>query len=197
MDEQIRKLLGHSVGDILSLSDIQAQMMFNSVSVDMTIEEVRFYNEPDGLFKYTGYIMIAPDNLKYMLLIREIGELADTMLMFLDQENDINVYIDAGLLTSDKQDFIDTFPCTTPAGDEFNWIRKRPSMFGINTTVITADDRSTDPKILIEYTASVETKNSDALLEWSGDEKNGWLEVWYGCQVKPYEIKILEVRDDD
>jgi hypothetical protein len=196
MDNQIRALLGHNIGDVLSLSDIQAQMMFNVATIDMNIEEIRYYEEPEGLFKYTGYIVTAPDDVKYMLLIREIGELADTMLMFLDQENDISVYIDAGLLTNNRQDFIDTFPCETPEGESFNWIRKRPSIFGVNTTVIT-DDHETDQKTLIEYTADVETKNSDALLEWSGNEESGWLEVWYGCQVKPYEIKILEVVDDD
>lgn len=197
MDDKIRVLLGHNVGDILSLSDIQAQMMFNTDSVDMDIEEVRYYEEPNGLFKYTGYIVTAPDDVKYMLLIREIGELADTMLMFLDQEDNIKTYIESSLLTNDQQDFVDTFPCTTPEGVEFNWVRKRPSMFGINTTVINEEDRDNDQKTLIEYSADVETKNSDALLEWSGDNENGWLEVWYGCQVKPYEINILEVQDED
>jgi|GEM_PF-5570376 len=198
MNAKIEKLLNHNVGDIMTLSDLQTQAEFDDTSVDFQIEETRLYKEPGGMFEYHAYVAKAPNERKYMLLIRVVDDEADVMLYYLDQDGDIEVFAEH-ILNEDQDDFLKDFTVEIDEED-VTWVRKRPTTFGVKTTTSNENGKDEDQRAIVEYGASDETaeatNNTHAFLEWCGDEKNGFVEMWYGCEIQPHEIQIYEVTDD-
>jgi len=197
MNAKIQELLGHKVGDIMTLSDLQTQAEFDDTSVDFKIDETRLYTVC-GMFTYHAYIASAPtdtNDRKYMLLIRTVDDDADLMLFYLDQEGDIVDFAEH-ILTEDKEDFLKEFTVELD-GEDITWVRKKPTTFGVKTTTSAEGD---DQRTLAEYGVSDDTQdatnNKHAFLEWCGDEENGFVEMWYGCEIQPHEVQIYEVTDD-
>jgi len=201
MNSKIQSLLNHNVGDIMTLSDLQTQAEFDELSVDFKIDETRIYKEPSDMFTYYAYVASAPkdtNDRKYMLLIRTVDDEADLMLFYLDQDGDVTDFAEH-VLSEDQANFIKEFTVELDDKD-VTWVRKKPTTFGVET-VISEDDEGIDNQCTIaEYGASEDTKdstnNKHAFLEWCGDEENGFIEMWYGCEIQLHEVKIYEVTDD-
>lgn len=186
----IKELLGYSKGDIMTLSDLQTIATFKATDgVDFEIEEVRIYHEPGDLFTYTGYISKASDDRKYMLLIRQIDDVADLSIFYLDQEGDAFDFHDA-IIDEDGEDFEQNFEVEIDDKD-VTWIQKSSPVFGVEVEV---DGEEGLPLTLCEFGTNSEINNPIAFLEWSGEEEDQWLEVWYGCQIKEYEASILSME---
>ncbi len=187
---EIKELLGHREGDIMTLSDLQTIATFKaSDGVDFKIEEVRIYHEPSDLFTYTAYIVIAPDKRKYMLMIRKVDNVTDILLFYLDQEGDASDYYGA-IIDEDGEDFEHDFEITLD-GEDITWIQKSSPIFGVEIEV---NGEEGEPLHICEYGTNSEINNPIAFLEWSGSDDDEYLEIWYGCQVKEHEVSILSMR---
>ena len=187
---EIKNLLGHSKGDIMTLSDLQTIASFNATDgVDFTIEEVRIYHEPGDLFTYTGYVTEEINDRRYMLIIRQVDDVADLLLFYLDQEGNAEEYVDA-IINEDGDDFEQNFEVEIDEVD-VTWIKKSSTIFGVEVEI---DEEVKLPLTLCEFGTNEEINNPIAFIEWSGDVEEGWLEMWYGCSIKEYEVEILSVK---
>lgn len=192
MEERIKELLGHKVGDIITLSDIQTLISLGD-DVSLPIIETRIYNEPEGAFTYYAYIIRAParedeeEGQKYMVLIRTVEDETEIQLLYLDQANSIDCY--AEHLLDEEEDFTESFEVEIQGVGDVEWIKKF-SWFGIDTE--TSEDEDVPPRTLGEYDSDTDERVSKCFLEWTGDEKEGYMEVWYGCPIKAHDIEIFE-----
>ena len=187
---KIKDLIGHNVNDIMTLSDLQTIAQYDAVDgVDFTIEEVRIYHEPSDLFTYTGYIGTTPDDdHKYMLLIRQVDDVADLLLFYLDQEGDASDYYDA-VIKEEGDDFEQNFEIEID-DEDVKWIKKSAT-FGVEIEV---NGEEGQPLTLGEFGTNSEINNPIAFLEWSGTDDDEYLEIWYGCSVKENEVEILSIK---
>lgn len=76
---------------------------------------------------------------------------------------------------------------------DVTWDKKGAgSTFGVETTSTETGD---DVKTLAEYFTNDETHgNPHCFIEWTGDSKKGWIEIWYGCEIKPEDIEMFRTK---
>ena len=201
MGKSIGNLLGFGVGDILTLSDIQTQKEFNELSMDFRIKEVRTYKEPNDIFTYTGYVLDydprdGEDPIPLMLIIRQMCDDFDLMLYYLDQEGSMEDFKEH-ILKSDEQDFKDNFEVTVTFKDktsDITWDKKAAgTFFGIETT----SNSNSDHKTIAEYITSDDNDgNPFAFIEWTGDHKKGFVEIWYGCQIRLEDAELFHTNKE-
>lgn len=197
MAKTAEELKGYKVGDIMTLSDLQTQMEFDQPSYDFTLIEVRNYKESGGMFEFIGYVVENPDEQKLMLLVRTMGEDYDLMFYYLDQDGDIGDF--ESLLSEDGDDFIDEFDAEQEIdGKQLKAGFKKKSygtVFGVEHN--SSSDSEETIKTIAEYLTEDEYGgNNHAFIEWSGDNKDGYFELWYGCEFAPHEIEINSVEPD-
>jgi len=186
---EIKELLGHEKGDIITISDLQTIATYEKTEgLDLEIKKVRKYSEAD-LFTYTGYVASDESGQKFMLMIRQVDDEFDLILFYLDQEGDAEDYYDA-VINENGDDFEETFEVEIE-GEDVEWIRKSSSIFGVEIEI---NGTKGKPLTIAEYGTNNDTNNPFAFLEWSSTDEDEWLEIWYGCQIKEHEISILSVK---
>ena len=193
MDPKIEKLINHKVGDIITLSDVQTLISLGD-DISLPIIETRIYNEPEGTFTYYAYVVQAParededEGQKYMVLIRVVDDETEIQLLYLDQADSVEAYAEH-ILDEDQEDFIDSFEVDIEGVGDVEWIKKF-SWFGIETE--TSEDDDVPPRTLGEFESDADERVSKCLCEWTGDEEDGFIELWYGCPIKVHDIEIFE-----
>jgi hypothetical protein len=70
------------------------------------------------------------------------------------------------------------------------WIKKSSTMFGVGIEI---NGQKMGPSTIAEYGTNSEINNPYAFLDWSGEDE-GWVEIWYGCPIKEYEVNILSIK---
>lgn len=234
---------GFSKGDIATLGDIQTQKEFGDLTADFRIIEVRTYREPGGFFHYTGYICEyqgkgeEDEPQQIMILLREMGEMYDLFVYYMDQDGDVTEY---SFLIEEKaiekedeeedseeeepvveilhgfsdesdteeeedeeesnttEDLVERFEVTLhfdedDSDSDVTWDKKDAgSTFGVETT---STETERDTKTLAEYFTNDETHdNPYCFIEWTGDSKKGWIEIWYGCEIKPEDLEMFRTK---
>jgi hypothetical protein len=198
------KLSSHKVGDIITLSDLQTQIEFDSLKVDFVVDEVRHYQEPSDLFKYTGYVVHAdgkPDEPPYLILIKEVGEVRDVFVYYLDSSHEFYVTRDGlppcdvmeVILNDTKENFRSRIECVVAYKEGSN-----PVVWDLQGTTFGVryhDTKTTEGIVTLGefFTNSDNKGNNYCLMDWKGGIDPGFLEVWYGCTVKEHEIEIFSV----
>lgn len=192
--KDVSKFLGKKKGDVIALSTSQTMDDHNEFELEMIIEEVRTYSEPHGIFEYVGYIAKPMDNddMTYMLLIRKVDEDYDLMLYHLRMDGGMDQARE-GIINEAGDDLIEEF-CIDIFDNEgephpVTWTKKASgTFFGIEF------DDGTDEgiKTICEYQTDDECgDNPHALIEWTGDDEDGWAELWVGSPIEEFEVKLL------
>jgi len=66
------------------------------------------------------------------------------------------------------------------------------STFGVQ---MYSTESGEDIKTLAEYFTNDETcGNPHCFIEWTGDSKKGWIEMWYGCEIRPEDLEIFKAK---
>jgi hypothetical protein len=223
-------------GDIATLSDIQTQKEFGELTADFKIIEIRTYREPGGFFHYTGYVCEyqgkgeEDESQQIMILLREMGEMYDLFVYYMDQEGDVTEYpflIEEKAVEDEKdsgekpvedevsdfddnddedeeededsgttEDLVERFEVTLNFDEgesDVTWDKKEAgSTFGVETT---STETESDTKTLAEYFTNDETHgNPYCFIEWTGDSKKGWIEIWYGCEIQPEDLEMFRTK---
>lgn len=103
---------------------------------------------------------------------------------------------------STTEDLIDKFEITMnfdkpdANGDseyDVTWDKKDAgSTFGVE---FHSTDGGDDTKTIAEYFTNDENRgNPHCFIEWTGDSQKGWIEMWYGCEIKPEDIEIFRAK---
>jgi hypothetical protein len=202
MIKKIADFAGFQVGDLVSLSDLQTQAEYNKLSVDFPIREVRTYSEPNGVFKYYGYVVEAPNAAHdlYLLLIKTMKEAFEAYVFFKDIGASGPVY---AAPTSQPQcpllaffdeagkDFVARFEAqvTDASGKHAVTWDRQTSSYGVNF------ESTTDGEGICSlgeyYTNDENGGNNYCLMDWKGDTVKGYVETWYGCMVKNSEVELF------
>ena len=84
--KNVSEFLGKCVGDIISLSTAQTMEDHDDFELEMIIKEVRIYNEPHDIFRYTGYVAQPQDrdDMTYMFVVRQCDDEYEDLFL---QEN--------------------------------------------------------------------------------------------------------------
>ena len=198
-----QEFLGFSVGDIITLSDIQTQMAYNKSKIDFKISEVRVYKEPQGGFTYTAYIAeYKPDDeeehqIMLIVLTLGVGEIFELRLFYLDGDGVSGDF--EPLFMENDDDLVERFEVTLHIEGEdlpVTFDKQGPTSFGVE--FYTNEISEPQCKAIAEYFTEDECRgNPHCFIEWTGDKKDGFIELWYGCEIKPYEVKMLKVVVDD
>jgi hypothetical protein len=194
----LKDFLGFKVKDIITLSDIQTQTEYSKISVDFVITEVRTYKEPSGFFTYTAYLATykpKPDQEhNIMLLVRNVGDDFDLRVFYLNTEGPSEDF--SPLFFPDADDLIDRFEVTIHFSDgevDVTWDRQGDTNFGIEST--TTKTQGTDQKTLAEYFTNDEARgNPHCFIEWTGNKVKGYIEVWYGCDIRVEDVESLKIN---
>lgn len=203
MSKTIDDFTGFGVDDIITLSDLQTQEEYNKTSVDFRIREVRVYKEPQGVFTYTAYLAEYKPNKdkvdQIMLLVMQVGSEFELRVYFLDNDGASDDF--APVFAEDKDDLIDRFDVTLNIGDEeypVTWDKQGSSAFGVETTSTESNSDEPDCKTLAEYFTNDETKgNPHCFIEWTGDKEGGYIEIWYGCEIRNEDVEIYSTNSDE
>lgn len=98
---------------------------------------------------------------------------------------------------STTEDLMERFEVTLDFGDDgtsdVTWDKKDAgSTFGVESH---STESGSDTKTLAEYFTNDETHgNPHCLIEWTGDKKKGWIEIWYGCEIRPEDLEIFRTN---
>lgn len=198
---KLQEILNHSVGDIITLSDIQTQIEYKKTNVDFVITEKREYNHPENLFKYTAFIAsYDPDKTDdieakdIMVLVREIGNDYNLRLFYLDNCGLVENF--EPLFCESEDDLIDRFEVDLHFGDEnlpVTWDKQDKTNFGIET--YSTEFESSQCKTIAEYFTNDDTKgNPHCFIEWSGDKEDGFVEMWYGCDIEIFDVDFYKTK---
>ena len=187
---EVSKFLGHKVGEIISLTSLNIIMEHEVTELNMKISEVREYKTEDGNLNYTGYVCSpeSDDEAPYMLLVRQVGDVWDMLLTYLQVHGSIE---QAGevVLTEEGDDLTDEFyiPITDVNGNEEDvmWTQKDSgTIFGV-----LIDD---EIKTTAEYQTSSDVGGyQHGFLEWTGDDAVGYVEFWIGMPISEHDVKFL------
>jgi len=192
--------LGYQIGDIITLSDVQTQQEFNEMSVDFRIKEIRTYKEPGGLFTYTGYISeYAPENEEpttIMLFLRQVDDDFDLFVYYVDQEgpsDDFGPLFKTNPKDPEDEDLVDIFEVDIHVDGKdlpVTWNQKGSgTIFGVDYN---STDTGEGQKTISEYYTKDETGgNPHCFIDWAGDTTDGFLEIWYGCEVTPEDVELF------
>ena len=194
MAKTAQDFLDYDIGDVITLSDIQTQMEYSELSADFLIQAIRIYRHPEGAFKYTAYIAYYKPNTEnekqIMLLIRQVGIEYDMRVFYLNVDGASEQF---PLFTEAGDDLLDRFEVDINFQDgdlPVTWDRQGDSNFGIEATVTGADE--VDCKTIAEYFTNDETKgNPHCFIEWTGDAMGGYIEIWYGCDVRVEDVELF------
>lgn len=79
------------VGGVITLSDIQTQKEFGTMSADFRVKEIKTYREPNDIIHYTGYVCDydskdREEDQSIMLLVREADKDWDMFVYYLDSD---------------------------------------------------------------------------------------------------------------
>lgn len=203
MSKAVDDFIGFGVGDIITLSDIQTQEEYNKTSVDFRIKEVRVYQKPMDAFTYTGYLAeYKPDKdeeHQIMLFVMQVGEDFELRVYFLDNDGPSEDF--GPILSEDVEDLIDRFDVTLHIDDKdypVTWDRQGSSAFGVEVTSTESDEEEPDCKTLAEYFTNDETKgNPHCFIEWTGEKEGGYIEIWYGCEVRDEDVEIYSTNSEE
>jgi hypothetical protein len=195
MSKPISDFLSYSVGDVITLSDIQTQIEYNALSSDFIIKGVRTYCHPEGAFKYTGYLASykhGTENEKQILLmIRKVGSEYDMKVFCLNTDGASEDF--TPLFSVDEDDLVDRFEVDIHFNDgdlPVTWDKQGGSCFGVESSTLDSDE--VDCKTIAEYFTNDETKgNPHCFIEWTGDKTGGYVEMWYGCEVGANDVEIF------
>lgn len=202
---EISEFLGYGVGDIITLSDLQTQKEFKKMSVDFTIIETREYAHPEGVFTYTGYIASYQatsddEEQQIMLLIRKIGTSYDLQVYYMDNDGPSENF--EGMFVEGIDDLEERFESKLFFDDleeplEVTWDRQGPTNFGIEVTSSESEVEEPDCKTIAEYFTSDDIRgNPNCFIEWTGDKVGGYIEVWYGCDIRVEDLEMFHVNQD-
>ena len=199
----VSNFTGFHNGDIITLSDLQTQKEFNKMEVDFRIIEVRTYQHPESIYKYTGYLAeykATPeaDPQIIMLLLRQIDSDFDLRVYFMDTDGpteDEDLMLMFNPLEDDLKDRFDVelFFEADDAVLPVTWDRQGPTNFGIECHSTATGD--TNVKTIAEYFTNDDTRgNPHCFIEWSGDKKGGYIERWYGCDITEHDVEIFHTK---
>jgi len=199
MAKSINDFLRFGVGDVVTLSDLQTQETFNESSVDFMITETREYIEPNGVFKYTCYLMENNDSDGLMLIIREVGNDFDMLICYRVGSFVIDDGIAATFLNDKRDDFKDTFIGSIEDGEEAKdvlWVKKDSgTTFGV--TYNSTEGSGKAPHHICEYQNDTWPDNPHAFLDWiDNPDGEGYMEIFYGTEIKAHEVEIMRAGKD-
>jgi hypothetical protein len=198
--KKIKNLLNYNVNDIITLSDLQTQKEFGKLDVDFSIKEVRKYVHPEGIFDYTGYIANyqvdeKTEEQKILLLIRRIENDYDIRVYYLDNDGPSENFIP--VFSEEYDDLVDRFEVDLHFDDEdfsVTWDRQGKTVFGVECLVNNVEQSC---KTIAEYSTNDETKgNPYCFIEWSGDKTDGYIEIWYGCEVRGNDVEMFHTTKE-
>jgi len=91
------------------------------------------------------------------------------------------------------EDLVDRFEVEIDYCEEksdVTWDKKSSgSTFGIEYN---STEDGKDIKTIAEYFTNDETHgNPHAFLEWTGDSEAGYVEIWYGCEIRPEDVEMF------
>jgi hypothetical protein len=195
----ISDFLNYGIGDIATLSDLQTQKEFKKMEVDFLIIETREYRHP--IFTYTGYVMsykATPEDeeQQILLLIRQVGDDFDLRVYYMDSDGPSDDFED--LFVVDDDDLVDRFDATLHFDEdnadlEVTWDRQGHSNFGIECD--SSESEETTIKTLAEYFTNDDTRgNPHCLIEWTGDKLGGYIEIWYGCEIRENDLEMFHTK---
>ena len=200
-----------SVGDIITLSDLQTQKEYDALSADFKVKEVRFYDEPNGLFNHIAVICNYENKDKgaegqdqsIMVLARNFKTVNefDIFVYYLDMEGEISGAAEH-ILNEDGQDLKNRIEVTVYFDDgevDVTWDKKSlGTVFGVETSIFQTEHREEviqDNKTIVEYVTNDDMHgNQNAFIEWTGDSVDGWFELWYGCQITPNDVELYDIK---
>jgi hypothetical protein len=203
MGRNVDDFIGYEIDDIITLSDLQTQSEYGKTNVDFRITEIREYHQPEDVFNYTAYIAeYKPDKEKdprqIMFMILQVGSEFELRVYTLSMEGTAEE-LDP-VLDPDKDDLIERFEVDLHFDGEpdlpVTWDRQGKSAFGIEVTSTESEDDEPDCKTIAEYFTNDEAKgNPHCFIEWTGDKDDGYIEVWYGCEIKPADVELFHIND--
>ena len=204
MARDVQNYLGYSVGDMITLSDIQTQSAYNKTSVDFRIIEFREYVQPEGAFKYSAYIAeYKPDKesdpKQIMLMVMQVENEFELRVYTLSMEGTAEDM--EPVLDPEEDDLLDRFEVTLNFDDSddlpVTWDRQGNSAFGVEVfSSSSEDEEEPDCKTIAEYFTNDETNgNPHCFIEWTGDKDDGYIEIWYGCEIQPADVELFNVND--
>jgi len=73
------------------------------------------------------------------------------------------------------------------------WVKKTMgTVFGVD---VNSTDTGKDVKTIAEYATDDDTDgNPHCFIEWTGDTEEGYLEMWYGCDVEPELTEMYHTK---
>lgn len=98
---------------------------------------------------------------------------------------------------STTEDLVERFEVTLNFDDaepsDVTWDKKEAgSTFGVESH---STESGSDTKTLAEYFTNDETHgNPHCFIEWTGDKKKGWIELWYGCEIRPEDLEMFRTK---
>jgi hypothetical protein len=200
--KSVSEYIGYGVDDIITLSDIQTQKEFGKTSVDFRITGTRFYEHPGDVFKYTAYVASyqadpESEEQQIMLLIRQVGSDFDIHVYYLDNEGPSENFEE--LFSEEEDDLVDRFEVSLHFDDSdfpVTWDRQGQSNFGIVCIISEADEPCC--KTLAEYFTNDDTRgNPHCFIEWTGDKEGGYIELWYGCEIRLEDVEIFHTNKQE
>jgi hypothetical protein len=198
--DNISNVLNFGVGDIITLSDIQTQTEFKKLDVDFTIVETREYKHPEGVFCYTGYIAVyqaSPDaeQQQIMLVVRQVGDQYDLRVYYMDSDGPADIF--EGLFVKEEDDLVDRFEVTLHFDEDHldvTWDRQGVTNFGIECRSSASKD--VNCKTIASYFTNDDTRgNPHCFIEWTGDKIGGYIEIWYGCEIRKNDLEMYHTKE--
>lgn len=197
--DNISNVLNFGVGDIITLSDIQTQTEFKKLEVDFTIVETREYKHSEGVFCYTGYIAVyqaSPDAdpQQIMLVVRQVGDQYDLRVYYMDSDGPSENF--GAIISGDGEDLIDRFDVDLHFGEEtlpVTWDRQGVTNFGV--VCRSSETKHVNCKTIASYFTNDDTRgNPHCFIEWTGDNTGGYIEIWYGCEIRKNDLEMFHTK---
>jgi hypothetical protein len=197
--DNISNVLNFGVGDIITLSDIQTQTEFKKLDVDFTIVETREYKHPEGIFCYTGYIAVyqaSPDaeQQQIMLVVRQVGDQYDLRVYYMDSDGLSENF--GAIINDDGEDLVDRFEVDLHFNEEtlpVTWDRQGATNFGVECR--SSETKHVNCKTIANYFTNDDTRgNPHCFIEWTGNSIGGYIEIWYGCEIRKNDLEMYHVK---
>jgi len=194
-------LLNGQIGDIVSLSDFQTCAEFKSTSVDFRICRVREYNDPEDRFSIKAYELEGPnEDTPFMLVHKQVGSDCDLFVYYLDTFGELdgdseNPYYN--LFTEDQGELLERIEVLVHYDDD----EEQDITWDVQdqTHGVRYEDSEGNEGVctLAEYfTNDNNNDNNFCLIDWKGDEDDGEVEMWYGCNIKNTEVELFCPKED-
>lgn len=162
----------------ITLSDPITKKQFNKSSVTLDVSEtINFGN-------VTGYVTKEKNNMIYMLVVKNRDYVFNPRIYYLDVEGNLKDDISLITLLNEKgTDLADHIEATIEIEEgilkNVLWHKKSKSI------------SSNSYHRIAEYTSKGNESIADlCLINWTGDNKKGTIQVWYGQNIKPSEFII-------